>query len=228
MECPTNVCEMITDKIKVQSTFLGETEWLTIPWGKHPETRMSPAQSLLDITAMGSYLFSKGILELAKMSVTGGNYLEVIEEYIPKLIEAIKRSVRWRWQWEEANPNCCRELAVDPERTIMKDSQGRLLFESVLWYRSFDLCCENIFFNCVLEWLMWYSAQMQRPTLVEEVIQSMPEAHGRVYTNPLGYPRPGVPMTHACPEILRSMEYILHEHKDRLGTFVIWAPMRTT
>jgi hypothetical protein len=44
----------------------------------------------------------------------------------------------------------------------------------------------------------------------------------------LGFPSSGVPQTHHCSEVLGSFDYAFTVHRDRIGSFTIWAPLRTT
>src|ERR1700753_2148396 len=102
----------MSDKITVTPSFLGEPEWLTIPWEKHPETK-NGSQKLLDLSSENTIMFSGGCREFAEVYAIGGNLTPVFHKYFPILIQCIIRAVRWRWEWEENNPDAAFEKPVD-------------------------------------------------------------------------------------------------------------------
>jgi hypothetical protein len=127
-----------------------------VPWEKHPETKNS-SNRLLDLTTGNSVVaFHQGIMEAHKAYTDGlGDITPILEPYVSFLIEPIIRTVRWRWDWEERNPDAAIEVPVDPRNTMTNDEVGNLLFDTVIWYKNLDLMAENLVYISGLQWLLW-------------------------------------------------------------------------
>jgi hypothetical protein len=127
-----------------------------VPWEKHPETKTS-SDRLLDLTTGdGVTIFGQGVIKARKAYVNGVTDLTpVFKPYLMLLVDTIVTAVRWRWDWEEKNPDAAIEVPVDQRNTMMKDEDGNLLFDTVIHYKSLVLMVENLIYLCCLQWIMW-------------------------------------------------------------------------
>ncbi|OCL03880.1 hypothetical protein AOQ84DRAFT_442428 [Glonium stellatum] len=141
-----------------QRTFLEQEKWQTIPWALGPPSK-SQQNHLVDILAM-----VPGFLEDdAKLGQLEDLVLR--QDLLCRLKCQLQRLYRWRWKWEELNPNAAQEETPSTPLT----NKPRVV-EKTLYFSAHLQATEIMLYNAVLLWLLgllWRLEPLDGSTTVE-------------------------------------------------------------
>lgn len=140
-----------------------------------------------------------------------------------------KRVLDARFDWDILNPNAAREVVV-PSNPLEKkpysavDENGNLLFDSLIYYKSLQLCVEmGIYFSTVF-FLRSFSETVGKPDILNTL--TTPLAIPQRSNTALKLPQELPSYRDSAIEICRSVEYYLQSGHGISGAYFLLFPLR--
>lgn len=207
-----------------EATFLAKDEWQTVPWMLHPETKIEE-QKLMDycVHVPGMMGWRR---ELDDLATSGQDVFLRMEKLKENIITLGKKIVSWRMQWELNHPFCAWEKPVVSDTGLAVDSEGKTLYNSVLYFESFARSKEIALYNTLFGMLLHYARDSPQGDFTERLFEDWPLDRCPQPTNPLQLPTRELSIFHCATEICRSVEYELLERQALSACFYLVLPVR--
>ena len=196
-----------------------------MPWAKRPGTKTAQCY-LQDILADIPRYFEDLNIFLAEAG-KGRDQTTLRESLSDRLLGSLRQLLHWRWEWERNHPDVAWEVPVDPRTSLSLDSDGRPMFKTVLYYRSFSVSHDIILYNCTLQMLLHLGHFFHGPDVMPVLFSTLPDRPDDVQSkNPLILPHRDLTIVENAREMLRSIDYHLLEQHNVAGSFALVVPMR--
>ena len=224
----TNFVQVMQAINERKRTFLEKDEWLTIPWGRHPELK-SPSQHVLDILCpVAGLLEDYHTFENARLGVQ--KYRAECNTLFEKAKRLMIRLFRWRWDWEasQQHPAAC-EINVDPKTSWTVDEALEPLFPTTLHFQSIAKADQFNLYNTAVTILMscGHIFSDGRNNIAEAAYTSLPLEIEPTKVNPLTMPHGGQSLyLDGIIEGMRCVDYYLQPKHSSQGSLSLLWPLR--
>ncbi|UKZ66044.1 uncharacterized protein TrAtP1_007226 [Trichoderma atroviride] len=145
----------------VQPTFLEEPAWQEVPWCDQPKAK-SIVNYYIDILCCIPGLLEKKNRLSRGLDVDPDALRRSITRQIFRLYTKL---LQVRWLWEVSNPSCCWEIPAGEKHPgtalPIETTAGQPLFESLLFFSSFQRAIETNLYNCCILFLCYMAFQLE-------------------------------------------------------------------
>ncbi|CAG9990516.1 unnamed protein product [Clonostachys byssicola] len=206
---------VVADVARRKRSFLDQDEWKTIPWQVEPDTK-TIGDKLQDL-----FCQIPGILEDSDevLECPSKIRLAALQE---KVSLALNELFRLQVQWMQETQHGYWEIPAKKTNSVWASEDNEPLFGRVLWFGSFRLALDYIYFFVV--WLLLHgvcnSASLDEPTNPPKNL-----LHG--VTSSLSMVRLGdaTPQEHAV-EVCRAVDFLLLGEDGHRGPMSLLFPMK--
>ncbi|KAK0756459.1 hypothetical protein N5P37_011112 [Trichoderma harzianum] len=203
--------------VKRKRCFLEAPDWKTVPWTIKRKSLGSQLQDLFcDVPGL-----MEEVDEIMQQSALGHETDTMEENLREKVSILMEQTWQFRWQWEAANANACKEVTSAEYGSSSSRDRGPSPFPTVFHFQSMDRAIDIAFFNTIqllLDTLLDPLGPRSTPFLSPSQPPTGP------FTNPLLLPGQGSRDDHAL-EICRIVDFMSHCKHDSLGMFMLMFPL---
>jgi hypothetical protein len=205
-------------------TFLAEDRWQTIPWSDAPDSKSYINQFVDIILCVPSIMEDLDYLQKTESPEEKFHVCSEITEAIKSLS---KRLLDARFDWEILNPNVAQEV-VPPKASEQPyspvDENGNLLFDSLIDYKSLQLCVEMGIYFSIVFFLRGFSLAVDEKESILDTPMTL--ASPRRSNPALKFPHELPSFRESAVEICRSAEYYLQSVHGITGAYFLLFPLR--
>lgn len=206
---------VVADVARRKRSLLDQDGWKTIPWQVDPDAKTT-GDKLQDL-----FCQVPGILEDSDEVLRCPSQIR-LRALLDKVSLALDELFRLQVQWIQENHNCYWEIPAEKANSIWVSESNESLFGRVLWFKSFRLALDYIYFFVV--WLLLYgvytSASLDELTNPpKNLLQGLISSPSMVRLGD------ATPQEHAV-EICRAVDFLLLGEDGHRGPMSLLFPMK--